>query len=66
MSDMPYDKLYAVRHGQTGKMWAMGAIWHWSSLKALQDCWELAQEVELVKGNLRDHEIVEIHLTEHV
>ncbi len=65
MPDIPYDRLYAVRHGQTGRLWTLGAMWHWGSRRALQDAWDLALEHELVKGNLRDHTIIEIGLVEH-
>ena len=65
MPELPYSVLYAVRHGQTGRLWVLGAMWHWSSHKALQEAWELAMEHELVKGNLKDHVIIEIGLVEH-
>lgn len=61
---LPHNRLYAVRHGQTGKLWVLGAMWHWSSPRALQDAWKLAREHDLVKGDLRDHRIIEIHLRE--
>jgi len=66
MSDLPHDRLYAVRHGQTGKIWTLGAMWYWPSLRALQKAWKEAKEWQLVKGNLSDHKIVEIQLIEHV
>lgn len=62
---LPHNNMYAVRHGQTGKVWVLGRMWHWSSRMALQDAWELALEHGLVKGNLRDHQIIEIGLVEH-
>ena len=64
MSSLPYDKLYAVRHGQTDKIWMMGAMWTWASPKALQEAWTLAKECGLVEGNLKDHKIIEIGLVE--
>jgi len=65
MDSLPHNKLYAVRHGQTGKVWTMGAVWYWTSHKALQEAWTLAKEHDMVKGNLRDHRIITIGLVEH-
>lgn len=65
MGNLPTDKLYAVRHGQTGKLWVLGAMWHWSSRGALQEAWTLAMEHGLVKGRLTDHTVIEIGLVEH-
>jgi len=62
--NLPVDKMLALRHGVTGRIWFHGACWLWTSIRQLQKVWDEAKEVELVQGNLRDHKIVTIHLKE--
>lgn len=62
--DLPCTKMLAVRHGVTGRIWKHGECWLWPCLGELRKVWDEAKEVELVQGNLRDHKVVIIHLTE--
>ena len=65
MSDeLPQNKMLAVRHGVTGRIWMHGACWLWKTRGQLQKVWDEAKEVELVQGNLRDHKVVTIILKE--
>ena len=56
--------MYAVRHGQTGRIWMMGLMWLWPSVESLKNAWQIAKECELVQGELRDHKIITIELVE--
>lgn len=64
---LPRNKMYAVRHGVTNKIWSMdghGYMWLWPSVQSIRDAWKDAKEVGLVKGDLTDHHIVTIELME--
>lgn len=56
--------MVAVRHGKTNKLWAMGRMWLWRNVEELKAAWAIAQECELVKGELSEHKIVTIDLVE--
>jgi len=64
---LPLNRMFAVRHGVTNKIWSMdgtGCMWLWKSRKAIRDAWKDAKECGLVQGELRDHKIVTIRLVE--
>ena len=61
---LPTGRMYAVRHGVTGRVWSFGLMWLWPSRKALRDTWKAAKECGLVEGELREHNVVIIKLEE--
>lgn len=67
MSSLPTDKMYALRHGITGKIWepaGSGGLWLFQSPGSLKKAWETAKDCGLVSSEFSDHAIITINLFE--
>ena len=63
--DLPTDKMYALRHGITGKIWQVcEGLWLFNTPTSLEKAWNTAKKVGLVGSEFREHKIVVIKLTE--
>lgn len=62
---LPCDKMYALRHGVTGRIWfPCPGWWLFKSVAGMQKCWETLHEAELVSSEFREHKIIVIKLIE--
>jgi len=64
MDDLPATRMYALRHGQTGKIWSVsaGGRWLWSSPNEMKKSWNILKEVGLVSSEFEAHEVVIVEL----
>lgn len=59
MNDLPAYKLYALRHGITGRVWeAWPGFWLFKSPKSLEQAWAEMKKAGLVKSEFHEHKII--------
>lgn len=64
---LPADKMYALRHGTTGKIWlpcGPNGFWLFKTSHSLETCWNNLKKCGLVTSEFHEHKVVTIHLTE--
>lgn len=61
---MPSDRLYALRHGVTGKIWqtCSGGRWLWNCRADIKRSWDILKDAGLVSSEFEEHVVVEIGL----
>lgn len=64
-TDLPADKMYALRHGITGKVWQVcEGFWLFKSVGSMERAWTAAKKCGLVLSEFRDHRVITIELVE--
>ncbi len=62
---LPANKMYALRHGITGKIWfPCEGWWLFGSVRGMQKCWEAQREAEIVGSKFSEHRVIVIKLVE--
>ncbi len=62
---LPVDKMYALRHGATGKIWhPCEGWWLFKSVRGMEKAWTQAKEAGLVESNFPEHKVIVIKLVE--
>ena len=62
---LPADKMYALRHGVTGKVWQVcEGFWLFDSPGSLKAAWETAKTCGLVSSEFREHHVITVKLIE--
>lgn len=64
---LPDDKMYALRHGATGRIWfPCRGWWLFKSVAGMRRCWDTLKEAGLLNSEFSEHKIVTIRLQEEV
>jgi hypothetical protein len=64
---LPANKMYALRHGVTGKIWlpcGPDGFWLFKSPYSLEQAWTTLKEAGLVSSEFSEHKIIVIELVE--
>lgn len=62
---LPDDKMYALRHGITGKIWCpCEGWWLFKSVRSMEKCWNTLKKTGIVTSNFSEHKIVTVELQE--
>lgn len=62
---LPADKMYALRHGVTGRIWhPCQGWWLFRSVQGMQKCWETLKDAGLISSEFREHKVIVIKLVE--
>lgn len=67
MDRLPVDRMYCLRHGQTGRIWIPHAgegSWLFASVRAMKRSWEILKTAGLVGSEFEEHEVVVVELRE--
>ncbi len=64
---LPINKMYALRHGITGKVWTPcgpDGLWLFESPARLEKTWNNLKKVGLVSSEFREHRVITVELVE--
>jgi hypothetical protein len=64
---LPTDKMYALRHGVSGKIWlpcGPGGFWLFRSPYSLEQAWNTMKEAGVVSSEFSCHKVIVIKLVE--
>jgi hypothetical protein len=65
MSDLPYTKMYALRHGQTNRIWQVcEGWWLFKSVADMERTWNEMKKCGRVGSEFHAHKVVTIKLVE--
>jgi len=65
MRELPTNKMYALRHGITGKIWQVcEGFWLFKSPGSVQRAWTTAKKCGLVSSEFREHRVITIKLVD--
>ena len=64
-NDLPYDKMYALRHGITGRIWSVcEGWWMFKSVADMERTWNAMKKCGRVSSEFQEHTVITIKLTE--